>query len=201
MKKVRVFTKFEVLWHILLGLVVAGLIFTGFEVHGTYRIVGMRVATLLHDVLTMLVMALGLIAIFWQLVTGNFKHYLPSGEKLNYYFGGASKGVKFPTERVELSTKLPLQRYVSMLFKLVLWGLMGITGTIYIGFVIFHEEMPRLFSRGTIATLHTIGAFMIVVLLILHIYAAFIAPRMSAVRAIFNGVEEIESKDNKRVTA
>jgi cytochrome b subunit of formate dehydrogenase len=190
MKRVQVFRIFDVLWHLALMFAVFGLMITGFEIHGTYRLIGMRFATTIHDVLMAFVILHGFLAVLYHLVTSALHHYVPSGKKLAWYFGGSMGDSPYPTDRVEVTHKLPLQYYVNVAFKLMLWGFMAITGALYIGFVIFHDSMQKIFDRSLVAGLHTAGAFIMVCLVMAHTYMAFLGRNGSFIRAIFTGYEE-----------
>lgn len=137
---------FEKLWYAALVISVLGLAFTGFEIHGTYQIIGFRAGTLIHDVLTAVVVALGVIYVFWALVTG---HRMGRG------FGSGG------------------QRVTGSLLTLVIWGVMLLSGLLYIGFVIFHDFFATNISREAVAYTHTAGAFLVLALGVWHIYFHF----------------------------
>ena len=197
-KMVRVYKPFEIFWHAVLGLTVLGLAFTGFEIHGSYNIIGYRAATLTHDVLTIVIAALAVVGIFYEVVTGGWKHHALSKEKLAWLFGGASKGLPYPSHSNEVSDITNAERYINWSFKIVIWGLMGITGTMYIGFVIFHDFFAMNISRELIAVLHTFGAYTIVALLILHIaYSLLGRTRGAKIKAVFTGMDELRPEEVK----
>lgn len=139
-------TVFQRLWYTLTVLCVIGLALTGFEIHGSYRLLGFRAATLTHDVLTVLVIGLGILYVFWAMVTGT---------RLGSTMGEG------------------LRRRINVLLVVVIWVVMAVSGLLYIGFVIFHDAFAANLNREAVALTHTAGAFLVLAIGIWQLYLSF----------------------------
>jgi cytochrome b subunit of formate dehydrogenase len=141
-------TIFQRIWYALAVLTLLGLAVTGFEIHGSYRLVGFRVATLTHDVLFSFILFLAVLYIFWSIVTEHWRRYLPSS----------------------LARMPPVQRYINVGLDLTIWGVMALSGALYIGFVIFHDAFAENVNRAAVAYVHTAGAYLVLALIVWHLY-------------------------------
>jgi thiosulfate reductase cytochrome b subunit len=204
MKRTYVYKGFERFWHWTQAALIIFLAFTGFEVHGTYNVLGFEHATRFHRVASWMLIGLIIFAIFWHLVTGEWRQYIPTTKKLlaqiRFYGIGMFKGEKHPTKKTELNKLNPLQRLVYLGFKIILIPLTVITGFIYM----FHKTIDRNeivvisdFSLGSVAFWHTLGAILIMVFLVIHVYMTTTghAPT-SNIRAMITGYEDLEEDDN-----
>jgi thiosulfate reductase cytochrome b subunit len=146
----RRYTLFQKVWYAIVVLVVIGLATTGFEIHGSYQLLGYRLATLAHDGLIILLLLLGALYVFWLVVTTREARRslrdLPSG-----------------------------QRGVDMALAVTLWGVMAVSGALYIGFVLFHEIFAENLDRAIVAYIHTVGAYLVGAFAIWHVYLTFLA--------------------------
>ena len=200
MKRAYVYKGFERFWHWTQAALIIFLAFTGFEVHGTYNVLGFEHATRFHRVASWMLIGLIIFAIFWHLVTGEWRQYIPTTKKLaaqiRFYGFGMFKGEKHPTKKSELNKLNPLQRLVYLGFKIVLIPLTVISGLIYM----FHKTIDRNelvvisdFSLESVAFWHTIGAILIMVFLVIHVYMTTTGHTpTSNIRAMITGYEELE---------
>ena len=153
MKTTRKHTRFQTIWYMLTGFSIAGLAVTGFEIHGTYQMFGYRAATVAHDILFTFTLFLGVLYLFWAMVTGN--------------------GLK------ALSEKGP-RRNANLVLVALIWGVMALSGGLYIGFVIFHDFFAANISRAAVAYVHTAGAFLVMSSSVWHLYYAYAAQKQTA---------------------
>jgi thiosulfate reductase cytochrome b subunit len=142
---IRRYTLFQKLWYLLTALAVLGLALTGFEIHDAYWLVGYRVATISHDLLFSFLLFLGVLYVFWLLVTD-------------------------PEARRGLKDMAPGQRGVDLGLIVLLWLVMAGSGLLYIGFVIFHDAFAANVNRAAVAYVHTAGAFLVLALIVWHLY-------------------------------
>ena len=68
--KVIIYKKFERFWHWSQALLMMVMLVTGFEIHGTYTLVGFGTAVLWHEYCAFTLMTLWVFAIFWHFTTG-----------------------------------------------------------------------------------------------------------------------------------
>lgn len=200
MKRVYIYKGFERFWHWTQATLILFLAGTGFEVHGTFSVFGFEQAARFHRIASWMLIVLIVFAIFWHFVTGEWKQYIPTQKKLKdqirYYAYGMFKGDKHPTEKSELSKMNPLQRLVYLGFKLVLVPLTVISGILYMlhktidqNDVVIVESIPL----GTLAFWHTLGAFLLMVFLIVHVYMTTTGRTpVSNISAMVTGYEEME---------
>jgi thiosulfate reductase cytochrome b subunit len=194
MKERKLFyTRFERFWHWAQAILIILLLLTGFTIHGNLNIIPFGKAVTLHNQLAYLLIALTIFAIFWHFTTGQWKQYTPTLEKaadvVCYYSRDIFKGCKQPVKK-DVDRKLnPLQRITYFLLKVVLFPFQLITGILYL----YSSQLSTSIELGTVATLHTIGAFTFLGFLIIHVYLATTGETVSAhFKAMITGWEEIE---------
>jgi thiosulfate reductase cytochrome b subunit len=200
MKRVYIYKSFERFWHWTQAALIIFLAVTGFEVHGTLEIFGFEFAARMHRVASVALIVLVVFAIFWHIVTGEWKQYIPTTKKLKeqvlYYAFGMFKGEKHPVEKTGLTKLNPLQRLVYLSFKLVLVPMTVISGIFYLLHKSFDQNdvvVVREMSLENIANWHTAGAFLLMVFLIVHVYMTTTGHTpTSNIKAMITGYEELE---------
>ncbi len=207
MKKIYIYKGFERFWHWVQATLIIFLALTGFEVHGSFEVFGFESAVKFHRVASYALLLLIAFSIFWHFTTGEWKQYLPTTKKLRsqirYYISGIFKGDKHPSKKTELSKLNPLQKLVYLGFKIVLIPLVIITGILYLNYkvvdannIIVISEIPL----DAIAVLHTLGAFLLIAFLIVHVYMTTTGhTATSNIKAMLTGYEEIED-DKEEIT-
>jgi len=202
-KKVKIYPVFERFWHWGQASLIIFLAITGFEVHGSVALFGFEKAVSFHKTASYLLLGLIAFAIFWHLTSGEWKQYIPTTKKLfdqiKYYSTGMFKGEKHPVKKTELSKLNPLQRIIYLGFKIILIPIVVISGLLYM----YHKTIDKNdiivisdFSLESIAALHTLGAFLLVAFLIIHIYMTTTGQSvMSNIKAMITGYEELEQEN------
>ncbi len=205
MRRVYVYKGFERFWHWTQASLIIFLAFTGFEVHGTIHVLGFEHAARFHRVASWMLIALIVFAIFWHLVTGEWRQYIPTTKKLaaqiRFYTIGMFKGEKHPTKKSEVKKLNPLQRLVYLGFKLVLIPLTITSGIIYM----FQKTIDRNnivvvsdFSIESIAFWHTLGAFLLMLFLVVHVYMTTTGHTpTSNIQAMITGYEDLEDEEEE----
>jgi thiosulfate reductase cytochrome b subunit len=205
MKRIYVYKGFERFWHWTQALLIIFLALTGFEVHGTLEILGFEHAARFHRMASWMFIGLIVFAIFWHLVTGEWRQYIPTSKKLaeqiRFYSIGMFKGEKHPAKKTEVIKLNPLQRLVYLGFKLLLVPITVISGILYM----FHKTIDRNdmivisdFSLENIAFWHTLGAFLLMVFLVVHVYMTTTGHTpTSNIQAMLTGYEDIEEEHEK----
>ncbi|MGQ7870842.1 cytochrome b/b6 domain-containing protein [Sunxiuqinia sp. sy24] len=200
MRKVYIYKGFERFWHWTQASLIMFLALTGFEVHGAFEIFGFEKAVQFHRVASWMLIGLIVFAIFWHITTGEWKQYIPTTKKLKeqvfYYLFGIFKGEKHPTTKTELSKLNPLQRMVYLSFKLILIPMTVVSGIFYLLYktidqnnLVVVEEYPL----EDIAFWHTLGAILLIVFLIVHVYMTTTGDTpTSNIKAMLTGYEDLE---------
>lgn len=203
MKKVYIYKGFERFWHWTQASLIIFLAVTGFEVHGTLSIFGFEHAVFYHRTASWMLIVLIVFAIFWHVVTGEWKQYVPTTRNLaaqiKYYSYGMFKGEKHPTKKTELSKLNPLQRLVYLGFKLFLIPITVISGILYMFHKTFDknnlvviEDIPL----ESIAFWHTLGAILLMIFLAVHVYMTTTGEKpVSNIQAMITGFEELDEED------
>lgn len=203
-KKVYIYRLFERFWHWSQALLIFFLMFSGFEIHSSYEIIGFENAVKYHNVAAIALIILIIFAIFWHFTTGEWKQYIPTAKNLKaqaaYYITGIFKNAPHPTRKSQLSKLNPLQRLVYLGLKIVLIPLMVITGILYLMYRYPQKGMivsADMGSLETIAVLHTIGAFLLIVFVIAHLYLITTGHTVSSnLKAMITGFEELDDDDS-----
>ena len=173
MERVYLFTRFERLWHWAQAVLIIGMLVTGFEIHGTYTWLGFAQAHKVHTTIVWAFIALWVFAIFWHLTTGEWRQYIPTMKNIDkivrFYAVGIFRGDPHPFQPTRARKHNPMQAQTYLGVTVVVTPLLWISGLAYL----FYNELAAAgwgIQLGTIALVHTIGAFMMLAFLIGHIY-------------------------------
>lgn len=173
MARIYIFTRFERFWHWAQALLVIGMLVTGFEIHGSYQLLGFEKAHEIHTTALWAYIGLWVFAIFWHLTTGQWRHYIPTMKNLDkivrFYSVGIFSGEPHPFKPTVERKHNPMQAQTYLGITVVVQPLIWISGLLYL----FYNELGAAGYRldlATIAILHTIGAFMMLAFLIGHLY-------------------------------
>ncbi|KAA3649581.1 MAG: cytochrome B [Proteobacteria bacterium] len=198
MKRIYVFKRYERFWHWSQAVLVILMLVTGFEIHGSYHNLGFERAVRLHTLSAWTLLALWAFTIFWQFTTGEWRQYIPTASKLvamaRYYMFGIFTGAPHPYHKTVLKKHNPLQRLAYLvllaLVSPVIWG----SGLLYL----FYAYWGRLgldgwLSLEQVATVHTAGAFMMLVFVIAHVYLTTTGHTVFAhIKAMITGWDTVE---------
>jgi thiosulfate reductase cytochrome b subunit len=199
MKKEYVYRRFERFWHWLQAAFIIFLGVTGFEIHGSIRFFGYDQAVRYHNIASISLLVLIAFAIFWHFTTGEWKQYLPTRKnlraQLEYYVLGIFRNAPHPTKKTVLSKLNPLQKLVYAGLKALVIPVMVLTGLLYMFYRYPQRyEVLSLNIDGlqVIATLHTIGAFLLVAFFIAHLYLITTGRTVTSnLKAMITGYEEL----------
>lgn len=200
--KVYIYKPFERFWHWAQVILIFILIFTGFEIHGTYEILGYRNAVQYHTLSGYIFLILILFAVIWHIITGEWRKYLPTIKNLKaqafFYLFGFFSNQSHPTKASVLSKLCPFQKLVYLVLKLLVIPVMVASGFLYLIFR-FPQKSSLLGisidSIETIALFHTAGAFILLAFLIFHMYLITTGiTTTSNLKAMILGYEEVEVK-------
>ncbi len=196
-ERIYVFKRFERFWHWSQAGLIIFMMLTGFEIHGVYTLFGFGSAVLFHSVAAWSLVALWVFAIFWHFTTGEWKQYIPSFERIfaiaRYYAWDIFSGAPHPYRPTPLRKHNPLQRLAYLGVKLLINPLIWASGLLYL----YHPQLRDGLLAGVplqwIATAHVIGAFMMFLFFIVHVYLATTGHTVFAhVKAMITGWEDIE---------
>jgi len=203
--KILVYKSFERFWHWLQAILIFFLAFTGFEIHGAYTFFGFRDAVRYHNVAAYMLIALIIFAIFWHFTTGEWKQYVPTLKnikaQLNYYLFGIFKNAPHPTKKTVLSKLNPLQKLTYFGLKILVIPVVVTSGLLYMLYRYPQKhgiEGLNVESLEVIAIVHTIGAFLLLAFIIVHLYLITTGETVTSnLKAMLTGYEELEDEDEE----
>jgi thiosulfate reductase cytochrome b subunit len=165
------------------------MLLTGFEIHGTYRLLGWEQAVHWHTTAAWTLIGLWAFAIFWHFTTGEWQQYVPTTRNvlavMNYYLAGIFTGAPHPFRVTPLAKHNPLQRLAYLLVKLFINPLIWVSGLAYL----YYNELAL--PLRSIAIAHTAAAFMMLAFAIAHAYLATTGHTpLAHIKAMITGWEE-----------
>jgi thiosulfate reductase cytochrome b subunit len=199
MQRIYIFKRFERFWHWAQALLIIFMLISGFEIHGVYKLFGFHDAVQYHTVAAWSLIGLWVFAIFWHFTTGEWRQYIPSFDKIDavikYYLTGIFTDAPHPFRVTKLQKHNPLQRMAYLQVKVMINPLIWITGML----LLFYADWPAwgigALQLGTVALLHTIGAFLMLIFLVVHIYFATTGHTpMAHIKAMITGWDEVEDE-------
>jgi len=196
-EKIYVFKRFERFWHWSQALLIVFMLVTGFEIHGTYSLIGMEKAMNLHTLAAWTLIGLWVFAIFWHFTTGEWRQYIPTTDKVlavaRYYSVDIFKNKPHPFRATKLHKHNPLQRLAYLMFKVTLAPLIWVSGLLYLFYNDWSQWGLGWLELGMVAFVHTVAAYLIAVFFVGHVYLTTTGHTVLAhIKAMFTGWEEVE---------
>lgn len=197
MTRIYIFKRFERFWHWSQAALIMFMMFSGFEIHGSYRFFGFENAVTYHTFSAWMIIALWVFAVFWTFTTGEWKQYIPTMAKvdamLKFYITGIFTNAPHPFKQTTLSKHNPLQRLAYLFVLVVINPIIWFSGWLYL----FYNDLSVVGLGGLslewIAFFHVIGAFMMLIFFIAHVYLATAGHTpTSHIKAMITGWEETE---------
>lgn len=203
-ERVYIYKAYERFWHWTQAFLVLFLALTGFEVHGSLHIFGFENAVMLHNNAAWAFIILTIFTIFWHFTTGEWRQYLPTTQnlkaQLEYYITGIFRNAPHPTRKTTLSKLNPLQRLVYLSLKILIFPVMIISGLSYMYFRFVKDGEVVTLGVGSlerVALAHTLGAFILVAFVIVHLYLITTGHTITSnIKAMLTGWEELETGDD-----
>lgn len=197
MRKVMIYKRFERFWHWSQALLIFAMLITGFEIHGSYTLLGFGMAVKTHTIAAWALIALWVFAIFWHFTTGEWRQFIPTTHRLGavarYYLIGTFTGASHPFRKTSRAKHNPLQRLAYLGFKLLITPVIWISGLAYLFYNQWHVVGADGLSLGLVAMVHTAAAFAMLIFIIAHVYMATMGPTIfSLIRPMITGYEELE---------
>ena len=194
--RIYFYTRFERFWHWVQALLIIGMLATGFEIHGTYSFLGFEKAVSWHNAFAGAWGILYAFILFWIVVTGEWKQYVPRLKNVTaviyYYSAGIFMGKEHPAHKTAEEKHNPLQRliYVSLLSILLPFQIgTGILYYVYTDWAAL--GIQGMLSLKVISALHAAGAFSLLAFVIVHVYMTTTGPTVFAyLKGMLTGYED-----------
>ena len=199
MKKVYLYKGFERFWHWTQTFLIFFLLLSGFEIHGTYHLLGYENAVRWHDNAGWALLVLIVFSIFWHITTDEWKQYIPTKKnlraQLRYYLTGIFNNAPHPTGKRLLSKLNPLQRLVYFGLTILVIPVMVLSGFLYLYFN-YPLQGIELDSLRPVAYIHTIGAYILIAFVVIHLYLITTGRTIfSNLKAMITGWEEMDEHE------
>lgn len=197
MRKIYLYSRFERLWHWLQGGLIMAMLLTGFEAHGSYTLFGFQQAYAIHNWCAWAWVIGSAFMVFWLLITGEWRQYAPTTRKVaevaRYYLVGIFRGEPHPVPKSLRAKHNPLQRLTYLSLAALLLPLQMATGLLYYYYNSWPEMGIGAWKLGTVAVLHTLGAFALLVFFIVHVYMTTTGHTpLAHIKGMITGWEEVE---------
>ena len=194
--RIYVYKRYERFWHWSQALLIVVMMITGFEVHGSYSLLGYRRAVNIHTFSAWTLLTIWAFTIVWQFTTGEWRQYLPTLKKVDlmvrYYAFGIFTNAEHPFKKSAAQKHNPLQRLAYLGFLAVMSPIIWGSGLLYL----FYGQwdvlgLRKLLSLEWVAFAHVIGAYMITVFFFVHVYMTTTGHTVFAhIKAMVTGWEE-----------
>ncbi|MDA3929511.1 MAG: cytochrome b/b6 domain-containing protein [Prolixibacteraceae bacterium] len=173
MEKIKLYGNYERYWHWAQFGAISTLTVTGFEIHSSYELLGYENAVNIHNIAGWGYSILLIFTIFWMIVSGMYKQFLPTtkgiDKQFRFYSMGIMKKEPHPMKKTPENKMNPIQRLTYFGLMWFLLPLQVVTGILYL-YVNIAKDIFGVQSIEWIALLHTLMAFMIIVFVIIHVY-------------------------------
>jgi len=195
-ERIYIYKRYERFWHWSQALLIIGMLITGFEVHGTYALIGFQKAVQLHTLAAWTLLTLWAFTIFWQFTTGEWRQYLPSLKNVlamvNYYLIGIFRDAPHPFRKTAAQKHNPLQRLAYLALLAAISPLIWISGLFYLFYGNWQQlGIDKYLSLEWIALAHTAGAFLMAAFFFIHVYLTTTGHTVFAhIKAMITGWEE-----------
>lgn len=198
-ERIYLFTRFERFWHWMQAALIITLLVTGFAIHGSHGLLDFRTAVEVHELAAWLLIGLWVLAIFWHFTTGQWKHYVPTLSNIDrmvkYYAYGIFIGAPHPYKVTVERKHNPLQRIAYLGVKLLINPLVWVSGLFYLFWGRLQPLMPDGLGLQQVAQLHTLGAFLMLAFLIIHVYLATAGHTpLAHIKAMITGWEDVHDE-------
>ncbi|PKO56485.1 MAG: cytochrome B [Betaproteobacteria bacterium HGW-Betaproteobacteria-21] len=197
-QRIYIYKRYERFWHWSQAALIITMMITGFEVHGSYELLGFGRAVNVHTLAAWTLLTLWAFTIFWQFTTGEWRQYLPSLKNVvamvSYYTIGIFRDVPHPFRKTPGQKHNPLQRLAYLALLAFISPLIWISGLLYL----FYGDWGALgvnqyLSLEGVAVAHTVGAFMMTAFFFIHVYLTTTGHTIFAhIKAMISGWEEVD---------
>ncbi|MEW5787128.1 MAG: cytochrome b/b6 domain-containing protein [Pseudomonadota bacterium] len=197
-QRIYIFKGFERFWHWSQAFLIIFMLITGFEVHGSYSLMGFERAVDTHTFAAWTLVGLWCFAIFWHFTTGEWKQYIPTFDKITdmvkFYAIGIFTQAPHPYKVNPNRKHNPLQRLTYLGILAFVGPLIWVTGWFYI----FHDQWhawgwDAFLSLEWVAFFHTLAAFIFLAFVIAHVYLTTTGHTpLAHIKAMITGWEDVD---------
>jgi thiosulfate reductase cytochrome b subunit len=200
-ERVIIFKRFERFWHWSQAALITILLISGFEIHGSYMLLGFETAVSVHTTTALSLVTLLAFTIFWHFTTDEWKQYIPTLKKVDamvkYYLLGIFINAPHPFRTTVLKKHNPLQRLAYLFMWVFISPLIWVSGLLYLFYASWQEwGIDQYIRLEDVAFIHVVSAFMMLLFLIVHVYLITTGHTVwSHMKAMITGWGEVEQDE------
>ncbi len=197
-ERVMIFKRFERFWHWSQAALIIVLLMSGFEIHGSYQLLGFERAVNVHTTAAWSLVTLVAFTIFWHFTTGEWRQYIPTLKKVDamikYYLLGIFINAPHPFRTTVLKKHNPLQRLAYLFMWMMISPLIWLTGLLYLFYDRWQDwGLDQYLILQDVAFFHVVSAFMMLLFLIVHVYLITTGATVwSHMKAMITGWDDID---------
>ncbi len=207
-KKVKMYSLYERIWHWLQAAAVMILIVTGFEIsYATYfSDTGFEGAVRLHNHAAAILLINAFLGLFYNVASGLLQRYVPGLadvfpfglQHAGYYLWGIFTGAPHPFDKTPDKRLLPLQKITYFMILNVLLPLMVVTGLMKMAASYDPALVESFGGLRVLGPLHRFGAWLFASFLIVHVYMITTGPTVfSNLVSMITGNDYVDAPDEE----
>ncbi|MCI2393188.1 cytochrome b/b6 domain-containing protein [Aliiroseovarius sediminis] len=194
---VKVYPRFERLWHWTQMVMIMILMFTGFGLNGLHSLLPFGPAVMLHTLAALVLLAIWIFATFWLFTTGTWRQFIPQIEGLfkmaRFYAYGVFRGEEPPYQKIFWRKHNPLQALTYFGLKVVVFPAIWGSGLLYLTYNFWAADEGSTFMLYVIANVHLLAAYVIAAFVVIHVYLLTVGHGFRAhVRPMVTGYDCID---------
>jgi thiosulfate reductase cytochrome b subunit len=206
LRELYMYSVYERLWHWLQTVAILLLIVTGLIIHKPDKFGAFSFAYMVqvHNILAAILVINAFLSLFYHLVSGEIKQYLPRPrgffdqaiEQSLYYVRGIFRGDPHPFEKVPERKLNPLQQVTYFGILNVLLPLQILTGILMWGAQHWPDVAARLGGLLFLAPFHTLIAWLFATFIVMHVYLTTTGHTpLAGIKSMMLGWDEVEVHD------
>lgn len=211
-REIYMYDLYERLWHWLQTGVILLLLFTGLAIHkpDTFGAFSFRYMVQIHNVLGAILVINATLSLFYHLVSGEIRQYLPQPrgffsqmiEQSLFYVRGIFQDQPHPFEKTRQHKLNPLQQMTYLAILNVLLPLQIITGSLMWGVQRWPGVSARLGGLPFLAPFHSLIAWLFATFIVMHVYLTTTGHTpLAGIRAMMLGWDEVEVHEGETAVA
>lgn len=194
---VKVYTRFNRIWHWSQVASIMVLFFTGARLLGLHQIGPFGLAVTVHTIVALALLLLWIFATFWLFTTGGWRQFIPQltglAQVARFYAYGVFKGEEHPYVKRYDRRHNPLQALAYFALKMALFPAIWISGLLYLSYNLWGGNDGQAVLLGLVANLHVLAAFAIASFVVVHVYLLTIGHGFRQhVRPMITGYEKVD---------
>ena len=203
LQQVYMYQAYERFWHWLQTVTIILLLFTGLVIHrpDLLGIFAFRYMVVVHNVLAAVLVINAGLSLFWHLVGGEIKQYIPRPygffdqaiEQTKYYLRGIFRDDPHPFAKTREHHLNPLQQLTYFGILNVLLPLQILTGALMWGVQQWPQYAQAMGGLPFLAPFHTLVAWLFATFIVGHVYLTTTGHEpLAGIRSMITGWDEVE---------